>query len=204
MTIERGGAWGRAAPLADGAPLVASDAELRAHVEAHRRRGTVIGPVGLVGGDLWTTLGAPVGGVARVHGDEARTVPVDVVSVLLDGRQFWFVSHLVARRSWWFGRVLVAMNGEWLGDWDLGPRAHPDDGLVDVYDTSMAFGERLKARSRLRTGSHLPHPEIAHRRCRAGQWTFDPARDVWLDGTRVGRVGEVALRVEPDAMEITF
>ena len=38
------------------------------------------------------------------------------------------------------------MNAQWLGDWDLGPRSHPNDGLLDVTDGTLPFGDRWKAR----------------------------------------------------------
>lgn len=202
MTIGKGTEWGRNASLPTDAPIVSTDAGLRAHVEGYRRRGETIGPVGVVGGDLWTTMGAPAGGADRVFGPDARTSPIDIGSVLLDGRQFWFVSHLVARRSWWRGRVVVVMNAEWLGDWDLGVRSHPNDGRLDLYETDMSFTERLKARRRLRTGTHIPHPDIGFTRVTGHQMSLEPPLDVWLDGERIGRHRDITLRVEPDALEI--
>ena len=76
-------------------------------------------------------------------------------------RRHWFVAHLVARRSWWRGRVVAAMNAQWLGAWDLGPRSHPDDGLLDVTDGTLPLGDRLKARRRLPDRHPPPHPGAA-------------------------------------------
>jgi hypothetical protein len=204
VTIEKGREWGWNAALAGDAPVVATNAELRTHIEQHRRRGTEIAPAGIVGGDLWTTVGSPTGGLERLRGNDARTGPIDVASVLLDGRQFWFGSHLVARRSWWKGPILIVLNAEWIGDWDLGPRSHPNDGHVDVYETNMAFSQRLKARKRLSNGTHLPHPDIRSRRVKALQHEFDQPLDVWLDDVNVGRFTNLTLRVEPDAMTLTW
>ena len=203
MSIEKNSDWGSAGPLRSGAYVAGTDAELRHHVEQHRRAGRKIAAAGLVGGDLWTTMGSPRGGADRLSSDTARTVPIDVASVLLDGRQFWFVSHLVARGSWWRGRVLVAMNAEWLGSWDLGPRSHPNDGHVDIYDTTMASSQRMKAWRRMRHGTHVPHPDISYSRTTAYQTTFDPPVRIWLDGEGVGNVSNLTLRVEADALEIT-
>lgn len=203
MSIEKNTDWGRAGSLPSGAYVAKTDAELRHHVELHRRAGGSVAPAGLVGGDLWATMGSPRGGVDRLGGDTARTVPIDIGSVLLDGRQFWFVSHLVARGSWWYGRVLVAMNAEWLGSWDLGPRSHPNDGKIDIYDTTMVPSQRVKAWRRLRHGAHVPHPDIKYSRVNAHQATFDPAVSIWLDGERIGKFSNLTVRVEPDALEIT-
>lgn len=203
MTIKPGEDWGWNAPLPADAAVLATDAELRSHVEAHRRRGDEVPQAGLIGGDLWSTMGAPTGGLDRLRSEAARTAPIDVASVLLDGRQYWFASHLVARRSWWRGRVLVALNAEWLGEWDLGPRSHPNDGRVDVYETTMSISQRWKARERLKTGTHLPHPDISSRRVKAFQTTLDPQLTVWLDGVSLGSCTNITVRVEPDAMLIT-
>jgi diacylglycerol kinase family enzyme len=130
--------------------------------------------------------------------------PVDLGSVLIDGRQHWFVAHVVARRSWWRGRVVAVMNAQWLGTWDLGPKSHPNDGLLDVSDGRLSFGDRLKARRRLTTGSHLPHPDIAVRRTSHEQFTFDPPLDIYVDGEKVARARTVSVRVEPDALEVVI
>ena len=123
-------------------------------------------------------------------------------SALIDGRIHWFVAHLVARRSWWIGRVIAVMNAEWLGRWDLGPRAHPGDGLLDISDATLSFGDRLKARRRLPTGTHLPHPGIETDRVGAWQVELQPALDVWLDGERIARARNLSIRVEPEALTV--
>jgi diacylglycerol kinase family enzyme len=128
--------------------------------------------------------------------------PVDLGSVLVDGRLHWFVAHLVARRSWLRGRVLVAMNAQWLGAWDLAPRGHPDDGHLDVTDGDPSLGQRLKARRRLVTGTHLPHPDLQHRRVEAVQADLRPPLDVFLDGEELGRAAHLSIRVEPDALTV--
>jgi hypothetical protein len=85
-------------------------------------------------------------------------LPCDLGSVLLDGRQHWFVAHLVGRRSWWRGRIFAAMNAQFLGRFDVAPRGHPNDGLVELLDVDPALGlsDRVKAWRRLPTGTHGP------------------------------------------------
>ncbi len=201
MTVERHAGWGVPGPLPADGLVVRSDAEARHLVEAARRAGDELPVVGLVGGDLCRTLGG-TGDEARLHGPDAVTVTVDVGAALVDGRLHWFVAHLVARRPWWRGRALVAMNAQWLGGWDLGPRAHPGDGLLDVSDGSLPLRQRLQARRRAATGTHLPHPGIRTSRVPAFQADLDPALDVWLDGERIGRASALSVRVEADALTV--
>lgn len=199
MTIRRGQEWGEAAPLPADGVLVRSDAEARAVVEEHRREGRPVPPLGLLGGDLCRTLGG-TGDEGRLRSPEARRVPVDLGAALLDGRLHWFVAHLVVRRSWWSGRVLAVMNAEFLGPWDVAPRSHPNDGRLDTFDADLPLGDRLKARARLRTGSHVPHPGIAQRRVDAAQFELRSPLPVRLDGVRCGTVRRLSVRIEPDAL----
>lgn len=203
MTIRRGEEWGTAGPLPVDGVVARSDAEARAIVEAARRAGERPPPLGLLRGDLARTLGGR-GDEARLRSDDARQLPVDIGSVLLDGRQFWFVAHLVARRSWWRGRIVAAMNAQYLGDWDVAPRAHPNDGRLELLDVDPSFRitERVKARRRLPRGAHVPHPGISEQRVAAWQATFDRALRVWLDGVPMGAVTNLSLRVEPDALTV--
>ena len=129
-------------------------------------------------------------------------VRVDAGAALVDGRLCWFVAHLVARRSWWRGRVLVVANAAFMGSGNVAPRAHPGDGRLDVLDASLRLGARIRARSRLAAGAHVPHPDIAQRRVAAAQFDLDPALDVYGDGLRLGRAAAVSVRVEPAALEV--
>jgi hypothetical protein len=202
VTVRKGEAWGEAGGLPADGVIVRSDAEARAVVTAARRAGEPVPPLGLLAGDLCRTLGGGRGGEARLRSAEGVRVPVDLGSVLVDGRQHWFVAHLVARHGWWRGRIVAAMNAEFLGDWDVAPRAHPGDGVLDVLDVSpaMSLSDRWAARSRLRTGAHVPHPAVAVTRRPAVQVDLDRPTPVWLDGERVGEARRLSVRLEPDAL----
>jgi diacylglycerol kinase family enzyme len=127
--------------------------------------------------------------------------PVDLGEVLLDGRLHLFVAHLVARSRLWT-RAFVAMNAQWRGSWNLGPRAHPGDGLVDTYDVRLRPSQLLPVRSRLHHGAHLPHPGIEERRSPAVSIELDRPLPVELDGVAVGSARRVAVRVKPDALRV--
>src|SRR5690242_20804479 len=129
MTIEKGEPWGGPArDLSLPAPVaVAGDADARAVVERARRANDPVPPLVLLGGDLCRTVGG-TGDADHAGGPDAVALPCDIGSVLLDGRQHWFVAHLVARRSWWRGRIFAAMNAQFLGRLDVAPRGQPHDG----------------------------------------------------------------------------
>ena len=229
MSIAKGRDWGEVGPIPGDAVFAATDSEAAAVVAAARRDGQPAPPVVLTGGDLARTLGTtgghrpakgPAVGAevtdglsaatgARVKASPGRTKPAtgtrvwaDMGAALVDGRLFWFAAHLVARRSWWRGRVLVVANAAFMGRGNVAPRAHPGDGRLDVLDARLRLGDRIRARSRLGAGTHLPHPDIEQRRVAAAQFDLDPALNVYADGRPLGRAAAISVRVEPASLEV--
>ena len=202
MTIKKGEAWGWAEPLPPDGVVVSSDAEARAVLEDARRRGAPAPVLGILGGDLGRTLAAP-GSEERLRSSAAMTFPVDVGQVLVDGRLHLFLSHLVARNRWWT-RSHVAMNAQWIGEWNVGPKAHPNDGRLDVFESSLRFGDLAKVRRRLPTGTHLPHPRISSRRVTSATFTFERPLPVRLDGEVVDEGRSLVVRLEPDALRVVI
>jgi hypothetical protein len=180
--------------------VVRTDAEARTVVEGARRDGREIPVLGLLGGDLCRTLGGT--------GDERRLreggvlAEVDLGAALVDGRLHWFVAHLVARRGWLRGPIVALMNAQFLGEWDVAPRAHPGDGKLDRLSVSMGAADRLQARTRLRSGTHVPHPGIAVAQVTATQLEFERPTRVRLDGEVVAEARTISIRVEPAALRV--
>ena len=201
MTIRRGEAYGATGTLASTGAVARSDAEASALVAEARRRAEPPPMIGLLGGDLCRTLGGE-GDESRLHGDEAVRFPVDLAIADIDGVERYFLAHLIVRGRWWRGRTVAPMNAQWLGDWDLGPRSHPNDGLLDVSDGALGLADRLAARSRVRTGTHLPHPAIATSRVAHFATELGPGRRAWIDGVSIGPVRTLSVRVEPDAVTV--
>jgi hypothetical protein len=201
MTIRKGEPWGAPGALPPDGVVVTSDVEVADLVTAARRDRHDPPVVGLAGGDLCRTLGGR-GDRERLGSGEAMTFPIDLGEVLLDGGLHVFAAHLVARRRLWVGRAVVVMNAAWLGDLNLGPKAHPNDGLLDVTEARLRPGELLAVRRRARSGSHLPHPRLTMRRTGAEQVRFERPTPVWLDGRRVGSFREISVRAAPDALTV--
>jgi len=203
VSIERGRDWGqRGRPPATlqvfDDPLDALDV-----ISTARRAGTAPPPIGLTAGDLVATLGGPTTAYDLAGVEEALNVRVDLGAALIDGTLHWFLSHLVARRSWLRGRVLIVANAAFLGPWNIAPRAHPGDGLLDVLDTTaLSVSDRWAARRRMGNGTHIPHPAITVRRPTAAQYQFERALPVRLDGRLVGPARSLSVRVEPAAVDL--
>ena len=199
MTIKPGASWGRQVAPPDGLIVVDGDAAL---VAALARSGGH--PIAVGSGDLARTLGVTSqGGRTTVN-----EVPIDLVEVRLDdaSEPLMACAHVVARSPWtrghwWRGPVLGVMNAEFIGDWDVAPRGHPNDGRAEIFevDSSLSTRDRLAARRRLPTGTHVPHPQVVTRSVRHAAWTFPQPLVVIVDGRRAGRASSLAIRVVPDA-----
>ncbi len=190
MVIEKGGTYGRPGPVPAQLPRWGSDRELAAHIA---EAGTA--PCTAVGGDVLATLG----GGAR-PGVAPLAYPLDVLEVRLDdGPTVLAVAHVIARRRFWHGECAVAMNAAWRNDWYLGPRSHPNDGLVDVTIGALSVQQRYLALRRVRTGSHLPHPKLKVTRTAHWKHTFRSPVGVWIDGRRHGSARHIEIEVRPDA-----
>ena len=131
----------------------------------------------------------------------ATRIPLDLVRVEADGHTTWSAAHVVCRRSWWRGEVVLAMTAQYLGDHDVTPRGHPNDGKVDVLrvDPAMPARARWQATRRARTATHLPHPQLAVRQLDGVELAFARPLHVWVDGSRWRTAEALCLTVEPDA-----
>jgi YegS C-terminal NAD kinase beta sandwich-like domain len=190
VVIEKGKDWGSPGTLPASAPIAATNQELRALVQSGERT------VGVTGGDLCRTLGG--------SGSLSMMFPVDLCHLKASGVDEVFVAHCLARRVWWFGPILAVMNAQFMGPWDVAPRGHPNDGFADVLDVTMGITDRLKARKRLLTGTHVPHPGIAQRRIQTSTFALAKPRPIWLDGERIGALAEFSITVEPDALTVVL
>ena len=198
MTIKPGQEWGR--ELAEPAHAVArtSDADVAVAYIAGET-----GPFAVGAGDLWRAVGAPGGPTYR------HVVPVDALEVRLDdGEDLLAVAHVVVRRpgrlGWWRGRIVAICNVDYVGEWNVAPRAHPNDGRADVVDVagSMPLRARWQAWRRLPHGAYVPHPAISTRSVREATFEFDQPAAVWLDGVRSGSASTLTVKVRPDAFEL--
>ena len=194
MTIRRGEAWGETIRRPADIQSATTDAEL-----ARRLTEDPTAPVALEGGDLYRSIGSPQVGRA-----DAQLLPIDLLDVRIDGEETIAAAHVVARRRWWRGRIVAVCNVDRIGDWDVAPRAHPNDGRFDVVevDPAMTLRQRWQARRRVVAGTHVPHPHIATAAATERSWTFDRPYAIWVDGHHVADARSLAVTVRPDAASI--
>ncbi len=199
LPISKGEPWG---VTLDDAPrdvvVCRDDAELAARVWAWRagtesaesiRSDTMFS---VESGDVLGTVGGP--------GSGCLALPMDLCEVRLSGDDpVPMVAHVIGRRRWWRGEAAAVMNAAWFGEWYLGPKAHPNDGAVDITVGSLSMRDRLAAQQRAPSGTHLPHPDL--RTTRSKDWHHEFARpvEIAIDGVPHGRHRSVSVIVHTDA-----
>lgn len=195
MTIRPGEPWGEVVEPPAGLVVATDDGTLARLLDL-----AAGDPVLITGGDLLRTIGGPS------RDGQRRRYPLDLLRVELDGAPaVSAVAHVVVRRpgrlGWWRGPLWMAANVSHLGPWDVAPRAHPNDGRLDVVVVAgtMSVRTRRQARRRLRTGSHLPHPDITVTRAATATWRPGRGAVVIIDGGRPQRADAVTVTVDPDA-----
>lgn len=199
MGIERGAEWGTATDIDPTWPSVSSDAELVGGWDPGHRPA---GPVWLVGGDLAKTLGVD-GRPPRSHG-RCTLVGIDAIAVRLDAQPpAVAAAHVLIGGRGPVPDVAV-MNAAFVGTANLAPRAHPGDGLVDIVEFKLKAVDRLKARRRFETGTHLPHPDIVS--LRRPDWSAELSRSsrVIVDGVDRGRARQVSVKIVPGALTVAI
>lgn len=200
MTIRPGEQWGRSVPRPAHLRVAHSDAALAAML-------TDGSAAAASAGDIARTLGRPRVVDSEPPADELIEAPLDLVAVSVDDSDpTHAVAHVVARSpwwrgSWWRGPVVVVMNAEFIGEWDVAPRGHPNDGRVETFEALPGLGlrQRFGCSRRLRSAGHVPHPGIRTRSVRSATWTFEHPVEVLADGRRIGRGRRLGITVLPDA-----
>ena len=220
MTIKKGEDWGSAGPLDPDAPVVSTDrqvAELFTIATPESGAPTLDGPqqLGLsmpaaqsdasnpAHHDLGRTVSARAT-VPELRSGDRPQLPIDLVIVTIDDVDVVMAASLVIRRPLWMGVVEAAMNASFYGEWNVSPSGHPNDGRLDIIRAELSAGDRWKARSRLASGAHLPHPDISVRRLKKHQFDVDGRATVRIDGQDFGHASSVSVVVVPDATTIVI
>lgn len=203
MTIKAGEPWGQVGEPPEGLIRVDDDAALRRWVEQTRGEGPDVA-LGPRRGDCWRAAGGQPGRDRIDAGDVVAVLPWDVLEVWADGRRLWAVAHVIARGIAWSGEVAAIMNVDHHGSWDVAPRAHPNDGRLDVVHASadLTWRARFQARRRLPLGTHVPHPAIRVRQSESVELSFSRPRRLVVDGVDEGSVSRLAVTVHPDRLTV--
>jgi hypothetical protein len=99
--------------------------------------------------------------------------------------------------------TVVVATGQFLRGFDVSPRGHPGDGWCEVQVYGLPAGQRGAMRARLRSGSHVPHPDITTRRARSVVVRCGRGVGVEVDGkAAVKGATAVSVDVVPSAFRL--
>lgn len=203
MTIEKGKEWGHAIRTPKDYVEVMSDRELIQNWLLNREQLFVVR-----GGDLFRSLGAPLCDMSAAM---KQLLTVDVMRIEIDYEDtstdtLYALSNLQIGSWRSRNRFVCVSNCGFVKDRNIAPRAHPNDGEVEVMKISPAIDwkQRFQAWRRTRTGTHLPHPNISIERGNRGCWTREGNEALTIDGEAFSRRRgsnwlKVCVHVEPDA-----
>lgn len=202
MTIRKGEQWGRRIAMPSHIRHVSSDAEIALCASDDF--------IALSNGDIHLTLGSPA---LQQHETECTLLQVDALQVLIsftDGSERVSLAASCIEIGRFFSplhrdRFICITNGGIVNSRNIAPRAHPNDGRFDVMtvDASMSIRDRLTARKKALTGSHLPHPCLSVRQSDTFSTQRQGHRDVLLiDGVSISDWTEVSVSILPDYWQI--
>ena len=202
MTIRKGEQWGTRISKPSRIRHVSSDAEIaQCSSEDY---------ISVGGGDIFTTLGSPA---FISDSDECTLLPMDALQVkilLSDASEKSFtaascieVGSLMSPLK--SGRYICVTNGGIVSGRNFAPRAHPNDGRLDIMlvAETMSFRDRLTARKKALTGTHVPHPSISLRQDETFSTKRLGERDTLrIDGITAANWLEVSVSIVPDYWQI--
>ncbi len=115
-----------------------------------------------------------------------------------------FLGNALIRNSWRRGAITGVFNTSFIAGRDWAPRAHPNDGKLDVLliDEAMSLRQRITAYRLSRSGSHLPHPHLKYLQSQSYVANDPETAILTLDSVEFGAVKRCSFRVIPDAVSI--
>jgi hypothetical protein len=207
MTIRRFAEWGKLIPQPKVIEICNSDTQIAKVATKFRSSGSQIPHVFAAAGSLAISLGNAL----TMPNSEVRELPIDLLHISYstdDGAQRNSIAanSVLMRNRLWTGQIVAVTNSGYLGNWEIAPRAHPNDGVFDVVEVNadMSWRQRLIARHRLPRGTHMPHPSVGIRQCNSESWIFAKPIGLYLDDEFVERTMHVDVTIEPGALNLVI
>ena len=192
--ITRGEQWGVPTTRTHEDIVVTGDSEL-ASSSSDRR-------LIVKTGDIARSLGDPA--VPQVDAN-CIEVPIDALHVIISLRDGTSISMLASSHvvigNWLQGRLICVSNSGFIGNRNVSPRAHPNDGFFDVMTLrpSMGIQQRIRARHKSILGTHTPHPLIETSRAKTIEYSSaSRTESLRIDGRRIRSWSAVQVEIVPD------
>lgn len=219
MTIRKDGSYGTPVSRPTTLHVLQSDLEIAQHY---------------ISGDSATTCTVTQGSIAQSLGISSGRIPdpdpnqqmtlVDIDLLQIDFRtttpltanssakasssttsRIVVAGTIVIQHRTLLSTCLILSNSGLLRGRDVLPRAHPNDGFVDVLevDPKNSIRQRAIAWRRSAIGSHLPHPSFRVSRSTNFQWSGSPSHMI-ADGVTYKGVVWLQCTVLADAIKLYF
>jgi hypothetical protein len=153
-------------------------------------------------GDIARSLGDPA--VPQVDAN-CIEVPIDALRVIISLHNGTSISMLASSHvvigNWLQGRLICVSNSGFIGNRNVSPRAHPNDGFFDVMTLppSMGIQQRIRARHKSILGTHTPHPLIETSRAKTIEYSSaSRTESLRIDGRRIRSWSAVQAEIVPD------
>jgi hypothetical protein len=191
--IRRGQPWGEPSYMSDDVIIVENDLVLARTNPTNR--------VFLTGGDIARSLGEPQ---VPAVGSACTEVTIDAMVCDIkrndDQSTLLVAASSVIVGNYWKGRHLIVSNAGWIGDSNVAPRAHPNDGKVEMLTmhSDMTLRQRFLARRKMNTGVHLPHPDLSSAQISIAVIESKGREILVIDGDKVANWTSISLTVQPD------
>ena len=213
MTISKHGLYGTPVSRPSSLHVLQSDLEIAQHYVS----GDTDTPCTVTKGSIAQSLGISSGTIQDPDPNQQMTL-VDIDLLQIDFRtttpstansstssRIVVAGTIAIQHRTLLSTCLILSNSGLLRSRDVLPRAHPNDGFVDVLevDPKISIRQRAIAWRRSATGSHLPHPSFRVSRSIDFQWSGSPAHMI-ADGVTYKGVVWLQCTVLADAMKLYF
>ena len=183
---------------------MSSDRELGIFLRDHTAKQIHEQSIFMKSGDIPRVLGV----LDRPRNAECLRVVIDAIVVSytdaagIEHTDVCIASMSIARR-FFRGAISVVSNSGYWRKHEVAPRAHLNDGKLDIFEVSgaMRLSQRRMMWQKAKVGSHLPHPLLSYSQGDFFYWKGSPRRLI-IDGQYVGKVTSVSCRVQSDCAQV--
>jgi hypothetical protein len=207
MTIRKGQEWGHFEERPSDLQLVADDVAACEVVSKCVIESSSTLNLSILKSDMARTLG--ITGATNLNSQMLCTKfdVIEATYVLTKSEETirrCFIGRAFISEKLFFGRTIAVLNSSFVGNRDWAPKAHPNDGKLDLVelDGSMNVRQRLTALKLMKSGSHLPHPKIRYNQLSEYEYATDRSASLSIEGVRIGSIRHCFFRVLPDAVNL--
>ncbi len=157
--------------------------------------------IGIIGGNLFTSLGGNIG-LDYPSNSTVTSCSIDIGCVSIGDDSFYFASTLLVLnllRPWASTGIVNTQlsNGN-----RYAPKAHPGDGFMEEIESNLDIRQAIIARKKLKSGDHLPHPQLRLKKGKAFTYDSPKGMKLILDSKSIGRYKAFSVKVIPHAIQV--